>query len=90
MSTLECIGEFGIKQRLPSIVQARILTSFGHVSRSDNDSIERLFGRKGRIEGTRSRGRLPMIWADQIKAALWLSPYMSVRERQLRKSNGDG
>ncbi|CAH2257805.1 jg8961 [Pararge aegeria aegeria] len=57
----------GITQRLSSIVQARILTFFGHVSRRDNDSIERLVV-QGRIEGTRSRGRSPIRWADQIKA----------------------
>ncbi|CAH2226497.1 jg28004 [Pararge aegeria aegeria] len=52
--------------RLCSIVQARILTFFGHISVRDNDSIERLVVQGG-IEGTRSRGRSPMRWADQIK-----------------------
>ncbi|CAH2265132.1 jg9284 [Pararge aegeria aegeria] len=36
------LEELCITQRLSSIVQARILTFFGHVSRRDNDSIERL------------------------------------------------
>ncbi|CAH2265177.1 jg16833 [Pararge aegeria aegeria] len=53
------LEELGITQRLSSIVQTRILTFFGHVSRRDNDSIERLVV-QGRIEGTRSRGRSPM------------------------------
>ncbi|CAH2260556.1 jg18261 [Pararge aegeria aegeria] len=63
------LEELSITQRLSSIVQARILTFFGHVSRRDNDSIERLVV-QGRIEGSRSRGRSPMRWADQIKAAV--------------------
>ncbi|CAH2239712.1 jg6781 [Pararge aegeria aegeria] len=72
-------------QRLSSIVQARILTFFGHVSRRDNDSNERLVV-QGRIEGTRSRGRSPMTWADQIK---WLSPYVSVLESQPERSGDE-
>ncbi|CAH2268550.1 jg2237 [Pararge aegeria aegeria] len=67
------LEELGITQRLSSIVQARILSFFGHVSRRDNDSIERLVV-QGRIEGTRSRGRL----RDLVQRLQWLSPYMSV------------
>ncbi|CAH2230316.1 jg2041 [Pararge aegeria aegeria] len=50
------LEEICIAQLLSFTVQALILTFFGHVSRSDNDSIEHLFV-QGRIEGTRSRGR---------------------------------
>ncbi|KAL0879221.1 hypothetical protein ABMA27_003004 [Loxostege sticticalis] len=62
------LKELGIKQRLSSVVQARILTFFGHVSRRGNVSVERLVV-QGKIEGTRPRGRSPMRWTDQIKAA---------------------
>ncbi|CAH2265489.1 jg10063 [Pararge aegeria aegeria] len=63
------LEELGITQRLSSIVQARILTFIGHVSRRDNDSIGRLVV-QGRIERTRSRGRSPMRWSEQIKAVV--------------------
>lgn len=63
------LQELGIKQRLSSIVQSRILTFFGHISRRDNTSVERLVV-QGKVEGTRPRGRSPMRWTDQIKTAL--------------------
>ncbi|CAH2251806.1 jg13784 [Pararge aegeria aegeria] len=78
------LEELGITQRLSSIVQARILTFFGHVSRRDNDSIERLVV-QGRIEGTRSRGRSPMRWADQIKAAVAVPLYECARKAAARQ-----
>ncbi|CAH2229671.1 jg20412 [Pararge aegeria aegeria] len=48
------LDELSIKQRLSSAVQARILSSFGHVFRRKDVS----------IEGTRARGRSPMRWTD--------------------------
>ncbi|CAH2238710.1 jg17578 [Pararge aegeria aegeria] len=77
------LEELGITQRLSSIVQARILTFFGHVSRRDNDSIERLVV-QGRIEGTRSRGRSPMRWADRIKAAVAVPLHECARKAAAR------
>ncbi|KAL4713787.1 hypothetical protein ACJJTC_012304 [Scirpophaga incertulas] len=47
---------------------SRILTFFGHVSRRGDDSIERLVV-QGSVKGTRPRGRSPMRWTYQIKAA---------------------
>ncbi|KAJ0175536.1 hypothetical protein K1T71_008695 [Dendrolimus kikuchii] len=58
-----------IKQRLSSIVQGRILTFFGHITRREDTSVERLVV-QGKVEGTRARGRSPMRWTDQIKSAL--------------------
>ncbi|CAH2237632.1 jg18857 [Pararge aegeria aegeria] len=78
------LEELGITQRLSSIVQARTLTFFGHVSRRDNDSIERLVV-QGRIEGTRSRGRSPMRWADQIKAAVAVLLHECARKAAARE-----
>ncbi|CAH2243112.1 jg14408 [Pararge aegeria aegeria] len=78
------LEELGITQRLSSIVQARILTFFGHVSRRDNDSIERLVVH-GRIEGTRSRGRSPMRWADQIQAAVAVPLHECARKAAARE-----
>lgn len=63
------IQELGVKQRLSSIVQCRILTFFGHITRREGVSVERLVV-QGKVEGTRARGRSPMRWADQIKTAL--------------------
>lgn len=63
------LQELGIKQRLSSVVQSRILTFFGHVSRRGELSIERLVV-QGKVEGTRSRGRSPMRWTDQVRAAV--------------------
>ncbi|CAH2266830.1 jg9445 [Pararge aegeria aegeria] len=40
----------------------------GH-SRRESDSIERLVV-QGKVEGTRGRGRSPMLWTDQIKSAV--------------------
>ncbi|CAH2242154.1 jg25568 [Pararge aegeria aegeria] len=52
-----------------AVVQSRILQFFGHVSRRESDSIERLVV-QGKVEGTRGRGRSPMRWTDQIKSAV--------------------
>ncbi|CAH2229282.1 jg17031 [Pararge aegeria aegeria] len=52
--------------------------------RHDNDSIERLVVQE-RIEGTRSRGRSPMIWADQIKAAVAVPLHECARKAAARE-----
>ncbi|KAM3967575.1 secretory phospholipase A2 receptor [Aphomia sociella] len=62
------LRELGIKQRLSSLVQSRVLTFFGHVCRRVEVAIERLVV-QGKVEGTRARGRSPMRWTDQIKTA---------------------
>lgn len=61
------LQELGIKQRLSALVQSRILKLFGHISRRNNDSLDRLVV-QGRVEGSRPRGRSPMRWTDQVKA----------------------
>ncbi|KAJ0172525.1 hypothetical protein K1T71_011664 [Dendrolimus kikuchii] len=48
---------------------SRILTFFGHITRREDTSVERLVV-QGKVEGTRARGRSPMRWTDQIKSAL--------------------
>lgn len=63
------LDELSIKERLSTQVRSRILKFFGHVSRRGNDSIERLVV-QGKVEGTRPRGRSPMRWTDQVKAAV--------------------
>lgn len=68
-TNVSILQELGIKRRLSDLVQTRILKFFGHVSRRDTDSIERLVV-QGRVEGTRPRGRSPMRWTDQIKSAV--------------------
>ncbi|CAH2242174.1 jg22887 [Pararge aegeria aegeria] len=50
-------------------MHSRILKFFGHVSRRGNNSIERLVV-KGKVEGTRARGRSPMRWTDQMKSSV--------------------
>uniref|UniRef100_A0A2H1W7G4 SFRICE_021062 n=1 Tax=Spodoptera frugiperda TaxID=7108 RepID=A0A2H1W7G4_SPOFR len=61
------LQELGIKQRLSTLVQSRILKLFGHISRRDNDSLDRLVV-QGKVEGSRPRGRSPMRWTFQVKA----------------------
>lgn len=68
-TNVSIIQELGITQRLSAVVQSRILTYFGHVSRRNNDSIERLVV-QGKVEGVRSRGRSPMRWTDQVKSVV--------------------
>ena len=68
-TNVSILQELGITKRLSTIVQTRILQYFGHVSRRDNNSIERLVV-QGKVEGTRSRGRSPMRWTDQVKSAV--------------------
>ncbi|KAJ0172524.1 hypothetical protein K1T71_011663 [Dendrolimus kikuchii] len=54
---------------LRSCRDSRILTFFGHITRREDTSVERLVV-QGKVEGTRARGRSPMRWTDQIKSAL--------------------
>ena len=63
------LRELDIKQRLSSIVKARILTFFGHISRQSDISMQRHVI-QGKVEGSRPRGRSAMRWTDQVKAAL--------------------
>ncbi|KAI8436861.1 hypothetical protein MSG28_010313 [Choristoneura fumiferana] len=79
------LRKLGIKQRLSPLVQSRILTFFGHVCRRGEVSIERLVI-QGKVEGTRPRGRSPMRWTDQIKAAV--HDYMNARGRRQSGRNG--
>ncbi|CAH2233643.1 jg14387 [Pararge aegeria aegeria] len=68
-TNISILQEIGIKKRLSALVQSCILKFFGHVSRRESDSIERLVV-QGKVEGTRGRGRSPMRWTDQIKSAV--------------------
>ncbi|KAJ0172510.1 hypothetical protein K1T71_011649 [Dendrolimus kikuchii] len=61
--------ELDTKQHLSSIVQGRILTFFGHITRREDTSVERLVV-QGKVEGTRALGRSPMRWTDKVKTAL--------------------
>ncbi|CAH2244837.1 jg23048 [Pararge aegeria aegeria] len=65
------LQEIGIKKRLSALVQSRILKFFGHVSRRESDSIERLVV-QSKVEGTEvgRSGRSPMRWTDQIKSVV--------------------
>ncbi|KAJ0184104.1 hypothetical protein K1T71_000527 [Dendrolimus kikuchii] len=55
--------------RLSSIVQGCILTFFGHITRREDTSVERLVV-QGKMDGKRARRRSPMRWTDQVKTAL--------------------
>lgn len=66
-TNISILRELKIEQRLSSTILSRILRYFGHVSRREN-AMERLVI-QGKVEGTRSRGRSPTRWTDQIKSA---------------------
>ncbi|CAH2268569.1 jg20064 [Pararge aegeria aegeria] len=68
-TNISILQEIDIEKRLSALVQSRILKFFGHVSRLESDSIERLVV-QGKVEGTRGRGRSLMRWTDQIKSAV--------------------
>ena len=82
-TTASIIQELGVKQRLSSIVQSRILTFFGHICRRGDVAIERLVV-QGKVEGCRPRGRSPMRWTDQIKAAVGGPLHTSIRKAAVR------
>ncbi|CAH2262335.1 jg26875 [Pararge aegeria aegeria] len=52
-TNISIIRELDIKQRLSTLAHSRILKFFGHVSRRDNNSIERLVV-QGKVEGTKT------------------------------------
>ena len=60
------IYELQIKQRLSSDCYQQILRFFGHIVRRPGDNLEKLMV-QGRVEGTRSRGRSPKRWLDQVE-----------------------
>ncbi|KAI8442208.1 hypothetical protein MSG28_005792 [Choristoneura fumiferana] len=78
------LQELGIKQRLSSMVQSRILTFFGHICRKEDAAMERLVI-QGKVEGTRPRGRSPMRWTDQVKAAIEGPLHASIRKAAVRE-----
>ncbi|CAH2257072.1 jg11936 [Pararge aegeria aegeria] len=61
----------------------REFSVFTVVSRRNDVSIERLVV-QGKVEGTRARGRSPMRWTDQVKAAI------EAQERQPLEKSGEG
>ncbi|KAI8424658.1 hypothetical protein MSG28_003085 [Choristoneura fumiferana] len=83
-TNVSMIQELKIKKPLSSIVQGHILSFFGHVARRDDRSVERLVV-QGKVEGTRARGRSPMRWTDQIKAALGSSLHKYTRKATVRE-----
>ncbi|CAH2269115.1 jg17331 [Pararge aegeria aegeria] len=57
---------------------------FGHVSRRNDVSIERLVV-QGKVEGTRARGRSPMRWTDQVKATIEAHLHECARKATVRE-----
>ncbi|CAB3247712.1 unnamed protein product [Arctia plantaginis] len=77
------LKELHVRNRLPSIVQLRILKFFGHISKKQ-DSMEKLVV-GGRVKGTRPRGRSPNRWIDLIKATTESTEVQCVRNAQSRQ-----
>jgi hypothetical protein len=59
------IDELGIKEHLSNLAERRILKYFGHIMRRNTVSLEKTI-LQGKIHGSRTRGRPPMRWLDQI------------------------
>lgn len=55
-----------VEIKLVVVCKQKILRFFGHISRRDGSSMEKLMI-GGKIEGKRSRGRTPMRWIYQIR-----------------------
>ena len=72
------LSELHITTRLSTICMRRILNYFGHIVRRDPDNLEKTI-LLGRVEGRRSRGRIPTRWTDQIKEATRGTLYEAVR-----------
>ena len=66
-TNVSILQELNVQRRLSATVRANILKFFGHITRSGEDSIERLVV-QGHVEGRRPRGRSPTRWTDQIKS----------------------
>ncbi|XP_063547168.1 uncharacterized protein LOC134754758 [Cydia strobilella] len=66
-TNISILQEFKVTQRLSAIVHSRILRYFGHITRKEDDAMERLVV-QGRVDGTRPRLRPSMRWTDQVKA----------------------
>ncbi|KAJ0183521.1 hypothetical protein K1T71_001497 [Dendrolimus kikuchii] len=64
-TNVSILEELDIKQRLSSIVQGRILTFFGHITRREDTSVERLVV-QGKVEGTRAR--VAQIWFKRFQS----------------------
>lgn len=59
------LKELNIKQRMSAICLKRVLQYFGHIARKPADNLEKLIV-TGKMAGTRSRGRSPTRWSDQV------------------------
>lgn len=68
-TNVSILRELKIETRLSTLCLRRVLDFFGHISRKDGASLERMMV-TGKVEGTRSRGRNPTRWTDQIRMAL--------------------
>ena len=82
-TNVSILEELHIKERLSAVVHGRILRYFGHVTRRETESIERLVV-QGRVDGVRSRGRSSMRWTDQIKALTNSSINECARDAEVR------
>lgn len=83
-TNISILNELRIKDRLSTICRRRILQFFGHISRRENDNLERLIV-QGKVEGKRPRGRSPTRWIDQIKEITGKSLQTNIRAAEDRQ-----
>ncbi|XP_071554988.1 uncharacterized protein [Temnothorax nylanderi] len=65
-TNVSILKELNITDRLSTICRRRVLQYFGHITRRNQDNLEKLIV-QGKVEGKRPRGRSPSRWLDQIK-----------------------
>ena len=83
-TNVSILQELGIRDRLSSICLQRVLRFFGHITRRDHDSLEKLVVNGG-VEGSRGRGRFPTRWTDQVRAATGSSVVNAIRAAESRE-----
>ena len=82
-TNISILAELDIEVRLSAVCMRRVLQYFGHVARRGADNLEKLFI-TGKVQGTRSRGRAPMRWSDQVKTATGLTLQEALRRAEDR------
>ncbi|KAJ8724798.1 hypothetical protein PYW07_015756 [Mythimna separata] len=82
-TNVSILKELKISSRLSSECLRRILKYFGHIARKDGGNLERLIV-TGKVDGKRPRGRSPIRWSDQIRAALNSTMYDALHNAEDR------
>ena len=75
------LRKINIKNRLLNTIKTKKLKYFGHITRQNGDSLQKIV-LDGKVNGRRGRGRPRTSWSDNVSKWTGLSYHQAVRQAQ--------